>query len=82
MSKQKSGYRGHRFAPEVISYAIWAYHRFCLSFRDVEELLAQRSVIVSSESIRLWCLKFGPRFRRSLKRREHRLGDTWLGSVR
>jgi len=77
MSKRKSRYHGHRFPPEVISYAIWAYHRFCLSFRDVEELLAQRGVIVSYESIRRWCFKSGPRFRRSLKRREGRLGDTW-----
>ena len=77
MSTRKPRYHGHRLPPEVISYAIWACHRFCLSFRDVEQLLAQRGVVVSYESIRRWCLKFGPRFRRSLKRREGRLGDTW-----
>jgi putative transposase len=77
MSKRKSRYSGHRFPPEIISYAVWAYHRFCLSFRDVEELLAQRGIIVSYESIRRWCIKFGPRFRRSLRRHEGRLGDTW-----
>jgi len=77
MSKRKSRYSGHRFPPEIISYAVWAYHRFCLSFRDVEELLAQRGIIVSYELIRRWCIKFGPRFRRSLRRHEGRLGDTW-----
>ena len=77
MKKRKSRYSGHRFPPEIISFTVWAYHRFCLSFRDVEELLAQRGVIVSYESIRRWCLKFGPRFRRRLRCREGRLGDTW-----
>ena len=77
MSKRKSRYHGHRFPPAVISDAIWAYHRFCLSLRDVEELLAQRGVIVSYESIRRWCFKFGPQTPRRLKRREDRLADTW-----
>jgi len=77
MSTLKSRYHGHRFPPEIISYAVWLYHRFTLSFRDVEDLLAERGVIVSYESIRRWCLKFGPRYRRSLERREGRLGDIW-----
>jgi putative transposase len=77
MNKRKSRYHGHRFPPEIISYAIWAYHRFSLSFRDLENLLAERGVIVSYESVRRWCLKFGPQFPRSLKRREGRLGDIW-----
>ncbi len=82
MSKRNSRCDGHRFSPDVINYAIRAYHRFCLSLRDVKELLAQRGVIVSCESIRRWCFKFGPRFRRSLNRREGRLGDTWhVGEV-
>ncbi|MCP4895363.1 MAG: IS6 family transposase, partial [bacterium] len=51
--------------------------RFCLSFRDVEDLLAQRGVTVSYEAIRQWCLKFGPDYARALKRRQGRLGDTW-----
>jgi putative transposase len=62
----------------VISHAIWLYHRFSLSFRDVEDLLAERGIIVSFESIRRWCLKFGPRYQRALKRREGRLGDDWF----
>jgi len=61
----------------MISYSVWAYHRFALSFRDVEDLLAGRSIIVSYESIRRWCLKFGSRYQRSLKRREGQLGDRW-----
>ena len=77
MSKTKSRYYGHRFPPEVISHAIWLYYRFSLSFRDSEDLLAQRGIIVSYESVRRWCFKFGPGYRRRLKRREGRLGDIW-----
>jgi putative transposase len=77
MSKRKSPYRGHRFPPVAISHAVWLYTRFCLSFRDVEDLLAERAIEVAYETIRRWCLKFGPRYRRALKRREGRLGDTW-----
>lgn len=75
----KSGrflYYGDRFPPEVISYAVWVYYRFCLSFRDVEDLLAERKIIVSYAMIRIWCQKFGPGYARNLKRRERRLGDT------
>ena len=78
MSTRKSRYRRHRFPPEIISHAIWLYHRFSLSFRDVEDLLAERGIIVSYESIRRCCLKFGPRYQRSLKRREGRHGDDWF----
>ena len=77
MKSFKPSYRGHRFPPEIISHAVWLYHRFGLSFRDVEDLLAERGVEVSYESIRQWCLKFGPEFARKLKRRQGRLGDTW-----
>jgi putative transposase len=55
-----STYRGHRFPLEVIGYAVWLYHRFTLSFRDVEDLLAERGITVSYEAIRCWCMKFGP----------------------
>ena len=64
--------------PEIICDAVWRYCRFCVSFRDVEDLLAKRRIIVSYESIRQWCLKFGPEYARKLKRRQHRLGDTWF----
>ena len=53
-------------------------HRYCLSFRDVEDLLAERGIIVSYETIRQWCGKFGPDYARRLKRRQGRLGDTWF----
>ena len=77
MSKRKPRYYGHRFPSEIISYAIWVYHRFALSFRDVEDLLAERGIEVSYESVRRWCRKFGADYRRRLKRREGRLGDIW-----
>jgi putative transposase len=67
----------HRFPPEIISHAIWLYHRFSLSFRDIEELLAERGITVTYESIRQWCLKFGPVYARKIKKRQGRLGDTW-----
>src|SRR5262249_20860028 len=70
-------YRGHRFPPEIISYAVWLYHRFSLSFRDVEELLAQRGVPVSYEAVRQWSLKFGATFAKRIRRRQGRLGDAW-----
>ncbi len=77
MKSDTPSYRGYRFPPEIISHAVWLYHRFCVSFRDAEDLLAQRGITVSYEAIRLWCLKFGPEYARGLKRRQGRLGDTW-----
>jgi putative transposase len=53
------------------------YHRFTLSFRDVEDLLAERGIIVSYESIRKWCLKFGPDYANQLRKRQGKLEDTW-----
>ena len=69
-------YRGYRFPPEIISHAVWLYHRFTLSFRDIEDLLAERGVIVTYESIRQWCMKFGPTYANQLRKRQGRLGDT------
>src|SRR3984893_16694802 len=77
MKNDRSRYYGHRFPREIISYAVWVYHRFCLSFRDVEDLLAQRGIIVSYETVRIWCQKFGPDYARKLNRRQGRLGDIW-----
>jgi putative transposase len=77
MNSARSRYHGHRFPPEIIGYAVWVYHRFCLSFRDVEDLLAERGIIVSYEAIRQWCSKFGPDYARRLKKKQGRLGDTW-----
>ncbi len=71
-------YHGHRFPSEIISHAVWLYHRFALSIRDIEDLLAERGIIVSYEAIRQWCLKFGPDYAGKLRRRQGRLGDTWF----
>jgi putative transposase len=73
----ESTYKGHRFPPEIISHDIWLCHRFTLSFRDIEDLLAERGITVSYEAIRYWCIKFGPIYTRSLRRKQGRLGDIW-----
>jgi putative transposase len=73
-----SPFRGYRFPPEIITHAVWPYHRFCLSHRDVEELLAERGVQVSYEHIRLWCRKFGPLLASQLCQRRPRRGDKWF----
>ncbi len=78
MNNDAPSYHGYRYPPEIISHAVWLYHRFCLSFRDVEDLLAERGVTVSYETIRQWCRKFGTEYARKLKRRDGRLGDTWF----
>src|ERR1700730_10447013 len=70
-------YKGFRFPPEIISHAVWLYFRFSLSFRDVEELLAQRGTIVTYEAKRQWCLKFGQTYANDLRRRRPRCGDKW-----
>jgi putative transposase len=72
-----STYKRHRFSPSIISYAVWVYYRFNLSFRDVEDLLAERGITVSYESIRLWCTKFGSLYARRLKRNHRGFGDTF-----
>ncbi len=77
MKKPPPSYQRHRFPSEIISHAIWLYHRFCLSFREVEELLAERGITVTYETIRQWCQKFGSAYARKLKKRQGRLGDTW-----
>src|SRR5512137_1463184 len=56
-------YRRHRFPPAIIQHAIWLYLRFTLSYRDVEELLAERGLDLSYETVRRWVLKFGPLLR-------------------
>jgi putative transposase len=77
MNKPTPSYQRHRFPSEIISHAVWLYHRFCLSFREVEELLAERGITVTYETVRQWCQKFGPAYTRKLKKRQGRLGDTW-----
>ena len=77
MKPPARSYHGYHFPPEIISHAVWLYHRFCLSFRDVEDLLAERGVTVSYEAIRQWCQSFGLDYARRLRRRRGRMGDTW-----
>jgi len=79
-------YRRHRFPPEIIQHAIWLYVRFTLGYRDVEELLAERGLDISYETVRRWVLKFGPAIARRLRRRRPRpatagiLTRWWCGS--
>ena len=67
----------HRFPPDIISYAVWLYYRFNLSHRDIADLLAERGIIVTRESIRLWCITFGAVYATRLKRRHQGYGNTF-----
>jgi putative transposase len=69
-------YKRHRFPPEIIQYTVWLYYRFNLSHRDIEDLLSERGIEVSYESIRCWCNKFGAYYACRLKRRHQGYGDT------
>ena len=77
MSTRSTAQHGHRFPAVIIHHAVWLYVRFPLSYRDVEELLAERGIEVSYESIRRWVAKFGPRFATELRRREARTSRVW-----
>src|SRR2546423_13685459 len=70
-------HRRHRLPPVVIRHAVWLYLRFSLSYRDVEELLAERGLDISYESVRSWVLKFGPAIARALRRCRPRPSDRW-----
>jgi putative transposase len=70
-------YKTYRFPAEIISHGVWLYYRFCLSYRDVEELLFARGIRVTYEAIRKWCRKFGQQYANQLRRRRPRPGDTW-----
>ena len=65
-------YEGYRYPIEVIGHAVWLYHGFALSLRDVEELMLARGVVVTHETIRSWCAKFGPDYAAQLRRRRPR----------
>jgi len=77
MNRSTDIYKRYRFPSEIIQYAVWVYHRFNLSHRDIEDLLAERGISVSYESIRLWCNKFGPQYAKRLKCRHQGFGDTF-----
>ena len=70
-------YRCYRFPREIISHCVWVYFRFGVSFRDVEELMAARGVLVSYETVRRWCDKFGSPFAAGLRRRRSHADDKW-----
>ena len=77
MNKLLSLYKRHRFPAAIIQHAVWLYYRFNLSHRDIEDLLAERGIEVSYESIRLWCNKFGPQYAKRLSRKNQGFGDTF-----
>src|SRR3954471_2655602 len=70
-------YKRHRFPPAIIGHAVWLYFRFALSYRDVEELLAERGVIVTYETVRQWSRNFGQAYANALRKRRPRPGDKW-----
>jgi transposase-like protein len=70
-------YRRHRFPPVIIQHAVWLYLRFTLSYRDVEELLAERGLDITYETVRCWVLKFGPVIARRLRRCRPRPSKRW-----
>lgn len=77
MLSESLSYKGHRYPAEVIAHCVWLYFRFPLSYREVEELMLQRGVIVSYETVRRWCLKFGQAYADRLRRRRPAAGDKW-----
>ena len=70
-------FKRHRFPPDIIRHAVWLYFRFTLSFRNVEEMLAQRGIEVSYETVRCWTTKFGPLIARNLKRKRPAPSPRW-----
>jgi putative transposase len=70
-------YKGFRYPVEIISHCVWLYHRFPLSFREVEEMMLERGVVVTYETIRQWCGRFGQTYANGLRRRRARPGDKW-----
>jgi putative transposase len=70
-------YKRHRFPPEIIAHAVWLYFRFPLSLRLVEEMLLERGIVVSYETVRRWAVKFGPAYARRLRRKTPSRRDIW-----
>ena len=77
MKKSAISYKRHRFPQQIIAHAVWLYFRFPLSLRLVEELLLERGIVVSYETIRRWGRKFGPAYAKQLRRRRSSLQDVW-----
>jgi putative transposase len=79
MSPSSVSYKKHRFPPQIIARAVWLYFRFPLSLRLVEDMLLERGIVVSYETIRRWSRKFGPVYAKQLRRksRRERISGTW-----
>jgi len=77
MKINQISYKRHRFPSEIITHAVWLYCRFNMSLRDVEELLLERGIDVSYETIRRWVTKFGPAIALGLRHRQPQPGDIW-----
>ena len=83
MESSTNPYAGFRYPAEIISHAVWLYHRFTLSFREMEEILVERGILVSYEIVRQWCSKFGSQYAVDPRRRRPQPGDKWpLDEVR
>ena len=78
MKNSATLYKRHRFPSAIIQYTVWLYHRFNLSHRDIEDLLAEKGIVVTHESIRLWCNKFGSAYAKKLRRQHQGYGDTFF----
>ena len=79
MTKRKNspGFKGHRFPPEINEYAVWLYFRLSLILRGIEDLVAERGIVVSHETVRFWVVKFGRQYAKSIRRDRPRVGDKW-----
>ena len=77
MTPPPNPHHRHRFPAEIISHAVWLYHVFSLSLRDVELILAERGVLLTYETVRRWCRKFGESFANKMRRRRPQPGDRW-----
>jgi len=75
--KERPTYKRYRFPIQIIQQCVWLYFRFSISFRDVELMMAERGVVVSYESIRQWCLKFGEEYAQKLRKKRGQPGDKW-----
>jgi len=77
MNTATASYKRHRFPPQIIAHAVWLYFRFPLSLRHVEEMLLERGIVVSYETIRRWGKKFGPDYARRVRRKQPNRDDIW-----
>ncbi len=78
MNLSTRGYYRYRFPSEIISQSVWLYFRFSLSFRDVKEMMNERGVTATYESVREWCLKFAGAYAKRMRSRPSRTGERWL----